>query len=618
MKKSELIYIVEEAKNGSKKAFETLYNEYSDRVYFFVLKNVGREDVAEDITHDTFLKSMEKIHTLEKPENYLTWIHSIAYNKCADMFRSESRSTYFDSEEEQEAVMDNLALNEPVMVPEDHATNRDTARQLMSIIDGLKPDMKSAVIMYYYDDMSAAEVGKALGLNQNAVKQKLFQARKKLRAEIEKLQQQGVAMCAVPMGRMLHKCVSPKYAAAAKVSSSAAVSGGLVAGKAAAAAAAVLLIIGIPVGLHFMDSNKNGSTGDTRILDSSANLTVSHTNDSSLTADITDSDGEVLETIESRPDETVSAAKKDEDSSKSSDSKASADSKADSSSSKASTSGNGKSLNMDLDALRADAVARAKKEAADEEAAKKEAADKEAAKSKADSSKSSGANIVTTENRTENTTTSAPDDSSKPEEKKETLPVEMSVDKMLTMSPSALIELSNNDFELVPLTGTQSQSYGIKCKAFPSYVFYAPNYIEDGAVDGGYTTELNGQTCTIFFAGSISQIEIADGTEIGGISTGMTYEQIKAVKGGTLTVRNENSFISVCSEVELDGHNYYLAYDLTEEQTDRIYAYMADTKPDFNIMDPAYVDLSDLGIDPVCTCIIGFSDGFRYGRSNNY
>ena len=182
MNKSELIRTVKNAQDGSKKAFEALYGEYYDKLYFFVLKNVGRKDVAEDITQESFLKAMEGIHTLENPENFGTWLHSIAFHKCKDIFRKEKRSAYFDSDEEMEAVMENVSLNEPVMVPEDYATNKERAKELKQLIDELKPDMKSAVILYYYDNMSVADVAKTLGMNENSAKQKLCQARKKLKA----------------------------------------------------------------------------------------------------------------------------------------------------------------------------------------------------------------------------------------------------------------------------------------------------------------------------------------------------------------------------------------------------------------------------------------------------
>lgn len=41
MNKNELRAVVEKAQNGEKTAFEKLYKEFHEKLYFFVLKNVG-------------------------------------------------------------------------------------------------------------------------------------------------------------------------------------------------------------------------------------------------------------------------------------------------------------------------------------------------------------------------------------------------------------------------------------------------------------------------------------------------------------------------------------------------------------------------------------------------
>ncbi|MBR1750393.1 MAG: sigma-70 family RNA polymerase sigma factor, partial [Ruminococcus sp.] len=262
MKKNDLVRTVEGAKRGDKAAFEMLYNEYYDKLYFFVLKNVGKREAAEDITQETFLQSMEAIKRLEKPENYVTWLHSIAYHKCTDLFRAESRTAYFDTDEEKEQAMESVALNEPITLPEDYAVNRELSRELRRVIDELKPDMRSAVILYYYDNMSVSDVARSLGLSDNAAKQKLFQARKKIKAKINKLFPSGAALCTVPVGDMLHNTVSPKYAASVRASAGAMVGSGMVAGKVVGVAAAAVIAVGIPVSLGIMDRGDGAIVGD--------------------------------------------------------------------------------------------------------------------------------------------------------------------------------------------------------------------------------------------------------------------------------------------------------------------------------------------------------------------
>lgn len=257
MNKETLSRIVEQAKNGDSSAFEKLYNEYYDKIYFFVLKNIKNPTDAEDITQDTFVKSMQKISSLDNPDSYESWLHTIAYNNCKDFFRNEKHYAHFDTEEEREAAVLEFSLNEPIMTPDDYTMNEERKRQIKNMIDGLKPDMRSALILYYYDDLSISKIADKLGISENSAKQKLFQARKKLKKRMDDLSKSGVVLSAVPVGNVLKNTIEPGYAATA-VSYSPIGTTAAVAAKAAGITAAAAAVIGIPIGLNHLKDNNFG------------------------------------------------------------------------------------------------------------------------------------------------------------------------------------------------------------------------------------------------------------------------------------------------------------------------------------------------------------------------
>lgn len=203
MEKTEIKKLVSEAQSGNKQALEKLYSEYHSKVYFFVRRFAGDGAIAEDLTSETFTAALERIGELRSDESFAGWLYSIAYKKCVDFLRNESRTVSVRTPAELEELLEGAALNEPILLPEDYAVNAETRLQLKEIIDGLTPDQRSAVIMYYYDEMSIPEVATAMGTNENNVSQKLHRARKKIRAKIEKLIGRGALFGAVPMGTML-------------------------------------------------------------------------------------------------------------------------------------------------------------------------------------------------------------------------------------------------------------------------------------------------------------------------------------------------------------------------------------------------------------------------------
>lgn len=263
MNKTEQAAAIRAAKNGDRKAFEQLYSDYRDKLYFFVLKNVGSREAAEDIVSETFLDAMQSVGSLKAEEAFGSWLYSIAYRKCIRHSEDNSRVAHFDSEEEQELAMSDYGLNEPIQLPEDYAVNLQRQEQLKAVIDRLSPEQRSAVILYYYNEQSLSEVAKTLGISESAAGKRLFDARKKIKTKIEKLMKNG-AFCVAPLGAVLESSLDSEYAAGA-VKASATVKG-VSAVKIAAVSTAAVVAVGVPAGLFGLNG---GWGGDAPIEDSS-------------------------------------------------------------------------------------------------------------------------------------------------------------------------------------------------------------------------------------------------------------------------------------------------------------------------------------------------------------
>ena len=300
MNKNELRAVVEKAQKGEKAAFEELYREFHDKLYFFVLKNVGDKHIAEDITEDSFLASMQGITALKEAENYETWLHSIAFNKCRMYFRQKGREDNISLDNEN--VSEDLHTDDTVMLPEDYADNKELKRSLKKVIEGLRPEQRSAVILYYYDGMPLKKVSEILEISENAAKQKLFKARAKIKKEIERVFEGG-ALMAVPVSIMMRTALPKKYAmtAAAPVT---AVKSSTAAVKIVGTAAAVVFAVSIPLALRGVNNNGFG------VHDISSSVSESDCDDS---VDIPDSSATQSETdsipeLSSKPEKVTDAA----------------------------------------------------------------------------------------------------------------------------------------------------------------------------------------------------------------------------------------------------------------------------------------------------------------------
>src|SRR5262245_37615052 len=80
---------------GDASAFEALATRYYRPVAAFLLRRVGRPDVVEDLTQETFLEAYRALRDGRRPEHFASWIFGVAHNRAGKWLRRR-KPTLFD------------------------------------------------------------------------------------------------------------------------------------------------------------------------------------------------------------------------------------------------------------------------------------------------------------------------------------------------------------------------------------------------------------------------------------------------------------------------------------------------------------------------------------------
>ena len=81
--------LVKLVKSKSERGFQTLYNMYCGALYGVIMKLVKRNDVADDLLQDTFVKIWKHIDSYDSSKGaFFTWMLHIARNQAVDYLRS--------------------------------------------------------------------------------------------------------------------------------------------------------------------------------------------------------------------------------------------------------------------------------------------------------------------------------------------------------------------------------------------------------------------------------------------------------------------------------------------------------------------------------------------------
>jgi len=75
------------AARGEPGAFARLYERHVDAVYRYVRFRVRDPALAEDLTHDVFVRALDGVRGLREPERFAGWLLRIAHNRVANHWR---------------------------------------------------------------------------------------------------------------------------------------------------------------------------------------------------------------------------------------------------------------------------------------------------------------------------------------------------------------------------------------------------------------------------------------------------------------------------------------------------------------------------------------------------
>lgn len=180
------VHLVERARAGDLDAFNALVDRYQRQVYNVCLRMLGSREAAEDATQDTFLSAYRRLGDFRGGQ-FRSWLLRIATNVSIDELRRSKRHATTPLEREVEGTPVAVEVPDPASGPEDLALGAELRASLERALAALPPEQRAAVILADVQGLSYEEVAEALGCSLGTVKSRIFRARERLRAYLQRL-----------------------------------------------------------------------------------------------------------------------------------------------------------------------------------------------------------------------------------------------------------------------------------------------------------------------------------------------------------------------------------------------------------------------------------------------
>lgn len=152
-----------------KEEFERVACENVQRLYAHAAVLLRSASDAEDAAEEALYRLFKREKPFESDEHCKAWLIRVTVNASLKILRRRKR--FSDDPEELEKITRQFEYPEQ--------------SELFEAVSRLDNKYKTVILLYYYENMSAAEIARALKISVTAVTTRLDRARKQLKAKLE-------------------------------------------------------------------------------------------------------------------------------------------------------------------------------------------------------------------------------------------------------------------------------------------------------------------------------------------------------------------------------------------------------------------------------------------------
>ncbi len=155
------------------KAFGVIYEKYFDRIFHFVYRQTGDEDIAGDLSSQTFISALNYLPKYEfRGFPFSAWLYKIASNEVRKFYRKNKSKQVFSIEEVKVRELVELS---------DEGWDEETVQKLLSFMTDLPTDMLQVLELRFFEDKDFKEIAFILDITESGAKMRTYRALDKLR-----------------------------------------------------------------------------------------------------------------------------------------------------------------------------------------------------------------------------------------------------------------------------------------------------------------------------------------------------------------------------------------------------------------------------------------------------
>jgi len=171
----EELILIETILQGDDSVYTKLVDKYKHYAYTIANRIMNSHEDAEEVAQDAFIKAFHGLKSFNRDSRFSTWLYRIVFNTAISYKRKKRvRLENIDDNISEMSGTKDIDLTEYF----------DKKKFIDIALDKMLPADATVINLFYLKEFSLEEIGDITGMKINAVKIKLFRARKRMADEL--------------------------------------------------------------------------------------------------------------------------------------------------------------------------------------------------------------------------------------------------------------------------------------------------------------------------------------------------------------------------------------------------------------------------------------------------
>ncbi len=173
------LQLVERCLSGEQGAWEDLVRTYTKRVYAICYRFTGRDNEAQDLTQDVFLRVFKTLRSFRAGEgSFSVWLTRLTRNLLVDHYRRTKRDRATDALDDKLAILEEKTAQSART--DGMLAGREAGELIHAALQKLSPELRETVILRDLQEMEYKEIANVLSVPEGTVKSRLNRGRAEL------------------------------------------------------------------------------------------------------------------------------------------------------------------------------------------------------------------------------------------------------------------------------------------------------------------------------------------------------------------------------------------------------------------------------------------------------